>query len=160
MWSSDATCSKKASTCNSYVQNNPTAFAQGYWTINSVKVYQQPAAPVYCPTSDGATVATSSRQYAIHCGADDYGNDLYDSNGNIMMSEVDTFEGCVAKCDVTANCYAVSYNTYWQQCYLKDYGVPNIYSKDLQNVAIVSKNATSKARRDHLHKHQHSNQLF
>lgn len=40
VWSSDATCSAKASTCQSYVQNNPSAFADSYWEVNSLKVYQ------------------------------------------------------------------------------------------------------------------------
>ncbi|KAJ5688633.1 hypothetical protein N7462_003025 [Penicillium macrosclerotiorum] len=40
VWSSDSTCSAKASTCNDYVQNNPSAFDETYWQINSLKVYQ------------------------------------------------------------------------------------------------------------------------
>ncbi|KAL1637071.1 hypothetical protein SLS56_000727 [Neofusicoccum ribis] len=39
-WSSDETCSAKASTCEDYVQNNPSAFKDAYWSINSLKVYQ------------------------------------------------------------------------------------------------------------------------
>lgn len=38
-FTSDSTCSAKASTCNDYVQNNPTAFQDAYWTINSLQVY-------------------------------------------------------------------------------------------------------------------------
>jgi hypothetical protein len=38
-WSS-STCSSYASTCNDYVANNPSAFEQSYWEINSLKVYQ------------------------------------------------------------------------------------------------------------------------
>ncbi|KAK5721039.1 hypothetical protein LTR15_007003 [Elasticomyces elasticus] len=40
VWSSDSTCSAKASTCNDFVQNNPSAFKDAYWSINSLKVYQ------------------------------------------------------------------------------------------------------------------------
>lgn len=40
VWSSDATCSALASTCDAYVAANPTAFAEAYWLVNSVKVYQ------------------------------------------------------------------------------------------------------------------------
>ncbi|KKY17376.1 hypothetical protein UCRPC4_g05620 [Phaeomoniella chlamydospora] len=40
VWSSDSTCSAKASTCNEYVAQNPSAFADAYWSVNSVKVYQ------------------------------------------------------------------------------------------------------------------------
>lgn len=39
VWSSDSTCSAKASTCEEYVQNNPEAFADSYWAVNSLKVF-------------------------------------------------------------------------------------------------------------------------
>ncbi|KAK5941192.1 hypothetical protein PMZ80_006469 [Knufia obscura] len=39
VWSTDATCSSKAATCNEYVQNNPEAFKDAFWTVNSLKVY-------------------------------------------------------------------------------------------------------------------------
>lgn len=37
---SSGTCSSKGSSCESYVQNNPSAFTESYWGINSLKVYQ------------------------------------------------------------------------------------------------------------------------
>ena len=38
----DSTCSALgASTCQDYVQNNPGAFKESYWAINSLKVYEQ-----------------------------------------------------------------------------------------------------------------------
>ncbi|CAG8059920.1 unnamed protein product [Penicillium olsonii] len=40
VWSSSS-CSSKASTCNDYVQNNPSAFEDSYWRLNSLKVYQE-----------------------------------------------------------------------------------------------------------------------
>lgn len=40
-WSSDSVCGPKAATCQDYVQNNPAAFTEAYWTINSLKVYTQ-----------------------------------------------------------------------------------------------------------------------
>ncbi|KAL8778360.1 MAG: hypothetical protein Q9213_007448 [Squamulea squamosa] len=40
VWSQDGTCSALAGTCQEYVQNHPEAFADAYWTINSLKVYQ------------------------------------------------------------------------------------------------------------------------
>ncbi len=49
VWSSSPTCSGLASTCQDYVQNNPSAFANAYWLINSLQVYQ----------SDGATAAVN-----------------------------------------------------------------------------------------------------
>lgn len=41
VWSTDATCSKLASTCQEYVAANPADFKDAYWLINSVKVYNQ-----------------------------------------------------------------------------------------------------------------------
>ncbi|KAI4611187.1 hypothetical protein J4E83_008130 [Alternaria metachromatica] len=35
-----SSCSKKADTCEEWVKNNPEAFTEAYWTINSLKVYQ------------------------------------------------------------------------------------------------------------------------
>lgn len=42
-WSSSS-CAAKANTCNDYVANNPSAFANAYWDINSLKVYQDDGA--------------------------------------------------------------------------------------------------------------------
>jgi len=33
-------CPQYGNNCNSYVQNNPTAFQQAYWSVNSLQVYQ------------------------------------------------------------------------------------------------------------------------
>ncbi|KAE8449223.1 hypothetical protein EG329_008390 [Mollisiaceae sp. DMI_Dod_QoI] len=43
VWDSSSTCSKLASTCDTYVAANPAAFAEAYWLINSVQVYQESA---------------------------------------------------------------------------------------------------------------------
>ena len=40
VWSQDGTCSALAGSCQDYVQNHPEAFAESYWTVNSLKVYQ------------------------------------------------------------------------------------------------------------------------
>jgi hypothetical protein len=50
VWNSDPVCSQKASTCQSYVENNPADFAESYWQVNSLKVYQQ-GAPGASPSS-------------------------------------------------------------------------------------------------------------
>lgn len=39
VWGSSA-CAAKASSCNAFVANNPSAFQDAYWLINSLKVYQ------------------------------------------------------------------------------------------------------------------------
>ena len=42
VFSQDPTCSALgASSCQDYVQNNPEAFKESYWAINSLKVYEQ-----------------------------------------------------------------------------------------------------------------------
>lgn len=38
-FTSDSKCSGLASSCQDYVQNNPSAFKDAYWSINSLKVY-------------------------------------------------------------------------------------------------------------------------
>ena len=58
VWSSDATCSTKASTCDDYVQNNPEAFTNAFWTINSLKVFTGAASSN--GTSPGASQSASS----------------------------------------------------------------------------------------------------
>src|SRR5215471_5537685 len=50
LWNSDPVCSKVAPTCQEYVQNNPSAFEQAYWSIKELKVYQRTAGPL-TPTS-------------------------------------------------------------------------------------------------------------
>ncbi|EHL02392.1 putative endo-1,3(4)-beta-glucanase [Glarea lozoyensis 74030] len=42
-WKDNASCAVKAETCDAYVKNNPKAFTEAYWLINSVKVYQTSA---------------------------------------------------------------------------------------------------------------------
>ncbi|KAK6405813.1 hypothetical protein LTR95_018726 [Oleoguttula sp. CCFEE 5521] len=70
-WSSSS-CSSKAATCNAFVQNNPSAFADAYWTVNSLKVYQAgagssstavPGSTVY-PSAMSSTVVISSTSSA------------------------------------------------------------------------------------------------
>lgn len=39
VWSSSS-CSALAASCDAYVANNPAAFAEAYWRINSLRVYQ------------------------------------------------------------------------------------------------------------------------
>lgn len=34
-----SSCASKAPTCNAFVQNNPSAFRDSFWTVNSLKVY-------------------------------------------------------------------------------------------------------------------------
>ena len=59
VWSSDATCSAKASTCNAYVAGNPSDFADAYWSVNSVKVYQLPASSTSSSSSSSSTSLSS-----------------------------------------------------------------------------------------------------
>jgi hypothetical protein len=40
VWGSDPVCKSKASSCQAFVQNNPSAFTDSFWQVNSLKVYQ------------------------------------------------------------------------------------------------------------------------
>ncbi len=55
VWTSDATCSPQAATCQDFVQNNPSAFENAYWSVNSLKVYT---------SSGAASSATPSSTWA------------------------------------------------------------------------------------------------
>ncbi|KIW30269.1 uncharacterized protein PV07_06024 [Cladophialophora immunda] len=57
VWSTDATCSTLASTCQDFVQNSPAAFVDTYWLINSLRVYTENGA---APTSTSTTSSTST----------------------------------------------------------------------------------------------------
>lgn len=61
VWSSGS-CASKASTCNAFVENNPSAFANAYWSINSLKVYQESSA---APSQSAA----ASSQYSSPAAA-------------------------------------------------------------------------------------------
>ncbi|KAF1360492.1 hypothetical protein EJ07DRAFT_115288 [Lizonia empirigonia] len=53
VWESGS-CAKKAATCDEYVQNNPEAFKDAYWTINALKVYQDNGNETPAPTASGS----------------------------------------------------------------------------------------------------------
>lgn len=61
-WAGDAwssgTCSSYADTCNDYVGDNPSAFTDAYWAINSLKVYQ------YSATESSGSGSSSSSSSA------------------------------------------------------------------------------------------------
>ncbi|KAJ5251267.1 CAZyme family GH16 [Penicillium chrysogenum] len=59
VWPSGS-CASKSSSCISYVQNNPTAFAESYWSVNSLKVYQDGSSPNNATVSAGASSYTST----------------------------------------------------------------------------------------------------
>jgi Glycosyl hydrolases family 16 len=52
-WSTDQICSQKAPTCESFVQNNPSAFTDAYWSINHLRVYQD-------SSTNGASSSTAT----------------------------------------------------------------------------------------------------
>lgn len=45
-WNTSAHCASLSDTCNSYVQNNPSVFAEASWSINSLSIYQSSNASV------------------------------------------------------------------------------------------------------------------
>ncbi|UKZ62921.1 uncharacterized protein TrAtP1_004152 [Trichoderma atroviride] len=58
VWNSNAECSALASTCQEYVANNPLAFVDAFWSVNSIKVYDQASNA----TSNVAVRATGPRR--------------------------------------------------------------------------------------------------
>jgi len=54
VWSTESSCSAKANTCQDYVQNNPSAFQDSYWSINSLKVYQDNGSAASAVSSSAA----------------------------------------------------------------------------------------------------------
>lgn len=58
VWGADAECSAKASTCEEYVANNPDAFVDAYWLLNSIKVYTTSGSDASATASGAAASAT------------------------------------------------------------------------------------------------------
>ncbi|KAI5273384.1 endo-1,3(4)-beta-glucanase [Aureobasidium subglaciale] len=71
VWSSDSTCSALSGSCTDYVANNPSAFSNAYWSINSLQVFEQTAKssgkvalPAFCnnntPTQTETFISSAS----------------------------------------------------------------------------------------------------
>ncbi|MCJ1361263.1 hypothetical protein MMC16_000361 [Acarospora aff. strigata] len=56
VWNSGS-CASRAPTCNSFVQNNPGAFAESFWSVNSLKVYQFSAGVNWESITESSSVA-------------------------------------------------------------------------------------------------------
>ena len=59
-FTTDAACAPLATTCQDYVQNNPSAFAETYWSVNSLRVYQQNGAAVTTPSATVPAIASAT----------------------------------------------------------------------------------------------------
>ena len=62
VWQYYPQCAPLASSCNAYVANNRSAFADAYWTVNSLKVYQvggkgESHSPGHAPYGIGSSLA-------------------------------------------------------------------------------------------------------
>ena len=64
-WSGDPVCGPKAATCQDYVQNNPAAFTEAYWTINGLKVYTQASSSAAAVAVVRDTPGSSSTSVAV-----------------------------------------------------------------------------------------------
>ncbi|KAL8756893.1 MAG: hypothetical protein Q9199_002620 [Rusavskia elegans] len=60
VWADDPQCSSLAPTCQEYVQNNPKAFADAYWTINALKVYTNGDGSTSSGSTSGSTGNTGN----------------------------------------------------------------------------------------------------
>ncbi|KAL1656998.1 hypothetical protein SLS61_000037 [Didymella pomorum] len=58
-WDTTGSCGQKAPTCDEYVQNNPEAFKDAYWTINALKVYQDNGNGTPAPSASGYPVQST-----------------------------------------------------------------------------------------------------
>ncbi|KIX92161.1 uncharacterized protein Z520_12154 [Fonsecaea multimorphosa CBS 102226] len=66
VWTSDPVCGSKAATCNDFVQNNPSAFQDAYWSVNSLKVFQSSGAEnSSIPTAPFPTASTQAPTVSI-----------------------------------------------------------------------------------------------
>ncbi|KAK5096115.1 hypothetical protein LTS08_007721 [Lithohypha guttulata] len=63
VFSTDPVCSPKANTCQDYVQNNPSAFKESYWSVNSLRVFQQ-GAPGVAPSSSRTSPSITTTNFA------------------------------------------------------------------------------------------------
>lgn len=66
-WSSSATCAALGPTCNSYVENNPSAFEDAYWSVLALKVYrvesgytEESSSSAYVPATASTYAAAAS----------------------------------------------------------------------------------------------------
>ncbi|KAI0126827.1 putative endo-1,3(4)-beta-glucanase [Xylariales sp. AK1849] len=60
VWADSCATSTGVSSCSVYVGNNPAAFKNMYWSINSIKVFQQSSVGTTTSTSTSTTSSTSS----------------------------------------------------------------------------------------------------
>jgi hypothetical protein len=64
VWVTDSVCKNKAPTCVDYVKNNPAAFADAYWEVNSVKLFKlsnaSPDEPVTFSPTGGLSITPIS----------------------------------------------------------------------------------------------------
>ncbi|KAL8662680.1 MAG: hypothetical protein Q9168_008217 [Polycauliona sp. 1 TL-2023] len=60
VWADDPQCSSLAPTCQEYVQKNPKAFADAYWTINALKVYTNGDGSIASGAIAGSTANTGN----------------------------------------------------------------------------------------------------
>jgi len=73
VWNSSATCSKLAPTCEDYVSNNPGAFSDAYWAIQSIKVYE----PTNATTSPKNAVSTHKKGKSWFSIRPDWKDEVY-----------------------------------------------------------------------------------
>lgn len=68
-WSTSGCASTQYPTCESFVQNNPSAFKDAYWQVNSLKVYSESSGSDSTPVSSSAPSASSSANVPVTTAA-------------------------------------------------------------------------------------------
>jgi hypothetical protein len=85
VWNQDATCSAKAGSCADYVRNNPQAYKNSFWSINSLRVYNSngigPNSFSAPASSAGSYVPQATGQPQGPWGGQDGGNGGNEGNG-------------------------------------------------------------------------------
>jgi len=108
VFSTSAGCS---GSCNTFVQNNPSAFTEAYWLINSVKAYSGSSSPAPAPAPAPAPSPSPAPAGSCSTTAGDYyGNDLT----NVPASSA---AACCTSCQGYSGCKAWSWTS--NTCYMK-----------------------------------------
>ncbi|KIW07452.1 uncharacterized protein PV09_01424 [Verruconis gallopava] len=98
VWRADPVCSQKAATCQEFVSNNPTDFANAYWEVNSLKIYRQQdtgyigQSPI--PTPQPSPAESSSSDIATLAPTESTGIPLIVSTMNTFSTMVQKHCSC------------------------------------------------------------------
>ncbi|PNS21506.1 Protein TOS1 [Sphaceloma murrayae] len=91
---------------------------------------------VLCPKANQTTVTTNGKTFRIECGMD--------RQGNMAVSQQDTFASCIEKCSSTSGCAQVSFVRKTKLCYLKSSSAslrPQDYTRGVAGARLLATNS-------------------